>query len=260
MALSKLYLDLKPSTGKLTPAAARRRRMALTQRVRHLTQAGFVVLILYTSVMHYLFETAGAPSIDALCPFGALETLWRFVSTGQFVSHLHASNLVLGLALLLATLVAGGAFCGWICPFGALQDFLNWLRGKLHIREVIVPARVDRFLRYGRYLVLGLILYQMIYTVNLWFGEYDPYKTLFGLGWLFEFNLASSWIPYTIAVVVLVASLFVERAWCRFACPLGGAISLLGNFSLLRIRRTGASCKSCAVCDRPCPVKLPVAT
>ncbi|MGE5139182.1 MAG: 4Fe-4S binding protein, partial [Rudaea sp.] len=88
----------------------------------------------------------------------------------------------------------------------------------------------------------------------------DPYKTLFGLGWLFEFNLASSWIPYTIAVVVLIASLFVERAWCRFACPLGGAISLLGNFSLLRIRRTGASCKSCAVCDRPCPVKLPVAT
>ena len=147
MAPAKLYLDLKPHSKKLTPAAARRSRMALTQRIRHLMQLVFVSLILYTSVAHNLFETTGAPSIDALCPFGGLETLWRYVSTGQFVSHLHASNLILGLGLLLGTLLAGGGFCGWICPFGALQDFLNWLRGKLHIREVLVPQRLDRVLR-----------------------------------------------------------------------------------------------------------------
>lgn len=61
-------------------------------------------------------------------------------------------------------------------------------------------------------------------------------------------------------VVVLVLSLFVERAWCRYACPLGGAISLLGKFCLLRIRRTDSACKGCSLCERPCPVKLPVAT
>ena len=52
----------------------------------------------------------------------------------------------------------------------------------------------------------------------------------------------------------------IERAWCRYLCPLGGAISLFGKLSFLRIRRTGESCKGCAVCERPCPVKLPVAT
>jgi polyferredoxin len=76
---------------------------------------------------------------------------------------------------------------------------------------------------------------------------------------LFEFNQAEIWLAYLVVVVVLVGSLFVELGWCRYACPLGGAISLVGNFSLLRIRREGDSCKSCSLCERPCPVKLPVA-
>ncbi len=137
---------------------------------------------------------------------------------------------------------------------------LNWVRGKLHIRAIQVPARLDRVLRYGRYVLLTLILFQTIASVQLWFGNYDPYKTIFGLDWLFNFNLATSWITYLLALIVLTASLFVERAWCRYACPLGGAISLLGKASLLRIRRTEDACKSCAICDKPCPVKLNVST
>lgn len=140
------------------------------------------------------------------------------------------------------------------------MDGLTWLRRKLHLQEVRVPAHLDRVLRYGRYLMLGLILYQTIATVRLWFGDFDPYRTVFSLGWLFEFNWAEQWPAYVIALVVLGASLLVERAWCRYACPLGGAISLLSRFSLLRIRREAASCKGCAVCARPCPVKLPVVT
>ena len=123
-----------------------------------------------------------------------------------------------------------------------------------------MPTKLDHVLRYGRYVVLAMVLIQTITLVKLWFADWDPYRTVFGLGWLFEFNLAEAWLAYAVAVVVIVASLFVERAWCRYACPLGGAISLLGNFSFLRIRRSGDECKSCNVCERPCPVKLPVAT
>jgi polyferredoxin len=236
--------------------------MNRTERTRRLTQLGFAAFIVYTSVVHNLSTVDGATaSIEALCPFGAVETLWRYVTSGgQLVPKTHLSNLVVGLGVLIGVLLAGGAFCGWVCPFGALQDALSWLRGKLHLKEIRVPARLDRILRNGRYLLLGLILYQTISTVKLWFGSYDPYKTVFGLEWLFGFNLEAHWPAYTVAAVVLVASLRVERAWCRYACPLGGAVSLLGRLSLLRIRREAASCKGCAVCARPCPVKLPVAT
>jgi NapH/MauN family ferredoxin-type protein len=245
---------------RASPAStAWRKRINRTQRIRHLSQAIFVALILYSSVIHQLATEDGTTaSIDALCPFGGIETIWQAVSTGQYVPKTHQSNVIVLAALALGTLLAGGVFCGWVCPFGAVQDFLTWLRRKLHLPELKVPARLDGILRYGRYLVLGLILYQTITTVTLWFSAFDPYRTLFGLGWLFEFNPAVEGTAYVITVIVLVLSLFVERAWCRYACPLGGAISLLGKFSLLRIRRTESACKSCALCSAPCPVKLPV--
>lgn len=256
-----IYLNAQPMSSP-TPAAARRSRMAMTQRLRRITQVAFAGFILYTSVTHNLSTTDGTTaSIDALCPFGGLETLWRYISGGgQFVSKTHLSNIAIGLGLLIGVLLAGGAFCGWVCPFGALQDALSWIRTKLRIREIKVTERVDRVLRYGRFVVLAMVIYQTISTVKLWFADWDPYRTLFGLGWLFEFNLATSWFAYLVAAIVIVASLLVERAWCRYACPLGGAVSLLGNLSLLRIRREGIACKGCSVCEQPCPVKLPVAT
>lgn len=259
MSIDNLYLDLKSPK---TPAVARRYRMVWTDRIRHLTQLFFAGFILYTSVVHNTAATDGTTaSIDALCPFGGLETLWRWLVTGgQYVSKTHLSNLVLGLGLLIGVLFAGGAFCGWVCPFGALQDLLNWVRAKLHIKEILVPAKVDRILRYGRYVVLTFVLIQTITLVKLWFADWDPYRTIFGLGWLFEFNPAEAWGAYLIAAFILVASLFIERAWCRYLCPLGGAISLISKFSFLRIRRNGDTCKNCNVCAKPCPVKLPVAT
>ncbi len=243
------------------PAASWRKQIAWTQRMRHLSQGIFVGLILYTSLLHNLaVEDGTTASIDALCPFGGIETLWQAASTGQYIPKTHQSNVILLLALALGTFLAGGVFCGWVCPFGAVQDFLAWVRRKLHLPQITVPERLDRILRYGRYLMLGLILYQTIIVVKLWFADFDPYRTLFGLSWLFDFNPTVEGIAYITTIAVLVASLFVERAWCRYACPLGGAISLMGRFSLLRIRRSEEGCKGCSLCERPCPVKLPVAT
>ena len=82
------------------------------------------------------FEEASAASIDALCPFGGVETLWQWVTTGEFVPKTHPSSLVLMVGLLLATMVSGAAFCGWICPFGTLQDALTWLRERLRIPAI----------------------------------------------------------------------------------------------------------------------------
>jgi polyferredoxin len=237
-----------------------RRAMSKTQIARRTVQVGFLLFIVFASLRHTLFEeTTTSASIDALCPFGAVETFWTAWTTGQFIPKTHPSNLVLGLAVIVATLAAGAAFCGWMCPFGTLQDGLTWLRNRLRIRELRVPQRLDRVLRYGRYVMLALVLYMTISSVRLWFADYDPYRTLFGLGWLFEFNLAENWIAYSIALAILVGSFFVPRFWCKYACPLGGLLSLFNNVSLLRIRRTESTCKSCALCNRPCPMGIDVA-
>ena len=255
--LKSLFLDLNDRT----PVARRQRRLAWTQHARHLVQLAFAAFILAGSVAHYLAgENGSTASIDALCPFGGVETIWRLVTSGgQFVSRTHLSNLVLLAGLVVGTLLAGGAFCGWVCPFGAVQDLLSWLRRRLHVQPIEVPARLDAVLRYVRFMVLALVLYQTIVQTKLWFAEFDPYRTLFGLGWLFEYNLLASWPAYAFTLAVLAVSFLIERAWCRYFCPLGGVVSLLGRFSLLRIRRAESACKSCQLCNRPCPVRLNVA-
>jgi hypothetical protein len=231
-----------------------------TQWLRRASQAGFGLFILVSSLRHHLVTSQHLASIDAYCPFGGFATLWRWLSSGGlYVQKTHQSNLVLALGLVAGVLLVGGAFCGWICPFGAFQDLLDWVRKRLGLPEVRVPARLDRILTYGRFLSLAAILYATISTVKLWFADYDPYRTLFGLGWLFEFNLAEHWPAYAVLLVVAGGALLVPRAWCRYACPLGGVISLLGNLSLVRIRRDRAACKGCAVCNAPCPVKIDVA-
>ncbi|MBK8048051.1 MAG: 4Fe-4S binding protein [Anaerolineales bacterium] len=119
---------------------ARRRKISRTQLTRRLVQAGFLVFILLASLRHFFFEEASTASIDALCPFGGVETLWQWATTGEFVPKTHPSSLVLMVGLLLATIASGATFCGWICPFGTLQDGLTWLRTRLHIGEINVPG------------------------------------------------------------------------------------------------------------------------
>lgn len=239
-----------------TKAEQRTLRIRRVRSARHLTQAAFGVLVLVVAVRHQLEKNTGQPSVDAICPFGAVETLLTWVTTGQFISKIHPSNMVLGLAVLIATLLVGNAFCGWICPFGAVQDALTWVRGKLGLRAVALPRSVDRVLRWGRFAVLALVLYMSVTTAKLWFADHDPYVQLFGLHWLFEPDPATMWVGWTITVVVLAASVLVERAWCRYLCPLGAVFAVVGHLSLGRIRRAPSTCTDCTLCDRPCPVGI----
>lgn len=243
------------------PSAFQRRRRAIRQVhwMRSGVQLAVAGFIVFAAVRHARESAEGAASVDALCPFGGLETLWTWVTTGRFVSKIHASNLVLGAALLLSVVLVGNAFCGWICPLGTVQDLLARLRRRLHLPAVRLPGSVDRVLRWGRFVTLGLILWASASTATLWFAGWDPYVTLFSLRWLTEPDPATMWPAWVILGVVLGLSVLVERAWCRYLCPLGGALSLLGHLSLVRVRRSPTACTGCDLCVQPCPVGIDVA-
>jgi NapH/MauN family ferredoxin-type protein len=240
----------------LTRFQRRVRDMRRVMSARHVTQLVAGGIIVVAAVRHQLEMATGAASVDALCPFGGLETLLTWLTTGNFVTKIHPSNLVLGLGLLLGTLLVGNAFCGWICPFGAIQDALSWVRRKLHLPTFVVPRRLDAALRWGRFLVLGLVIFMSYTSARLWFAGYDPYLTVFGLHWLFGAEASDYWIALLILAVVVAASLVVDRFWCRYLCPLGAALSVVGRFSLLRIHRTPSACTDCTLCDKPCPVGI----
>ena len=239
----------------LTKAQRRTRSIRRVKSARHLTQAAFGLIILVAAWRHQV-EGSGSPSVDALCPFGAVETLITWLTTGSLIAKTHPSNLTLGLAVLIAAVLVGNAFCGWICPFGAVQDALTWVRTKLHLPTVTLPRLADKVLRYGRYLVLAVVVYMSVVTARLWFADYDPYVQLFGLHWLFGADGELPWVGWGITIAVLGASVVIDRFWCRYLCPLGAMFAALGVFSLLRIRRAPSTCTDCTLCDRACPMGI----
>jgi ferredoxin len=228
--------------------------------LRPALQAAFLTVTAYAIVRHRAGEAAGlegarnpAPGVDSLSPFGGLETLWPFITTGKLLNHLHASDLVLFAAAALVALLLGGVFCGWICPFGAIQEWLYALRRKVWRREIELPARVDRLLRYGRYLVLVLVLGATYSTGELIFGEYCPWRAAWHLG---GNEVAIGGVA--VLGLVVVGGLLVERAWCRYACPLGAVLGLANLVAPVKLRRSEPTCTGCSLCNRKCPMGLKI--
>jgi polyferredoxin len=207
------------------------------------------------------------PTAEALCPFGGIETAFRLVTGAGYVPHVHASNVVLGISVLVLAFVARSAFCGWLCPLGLLQDVTSGASRlvqrqvrpiRLAVRWLKARARplavLDRPLRLLKYAVLAWAVGGAALWGVMVFRDVDPW---FALLELFSLTL----IPAVLVlVVILVAALFVDRPWCRYACPLGAASGLVGAFSPVRIERVADACTSCGICTRACPMGLPVAT
>ncbi len=157
-------------------------------------------------------------------------------------------SLVLWAFALGALVVWGrGTFCGWLCPFGALQEFVALLARPLRIRQVAVPPRLDRALRQVKYVVLAGILGAAAVGSPLAdsFSEIEPFKTAITL------TFVRSWPFVAYAVGLLVLNLFVYKGFCRYLCPLGASLALLGRVRMLdwipRRAECGSPCQLCKV-------------
>jgi polyferredoxin len=229
--------------------------------LRRAVQIFFFVLIALIAVNHSL-EQAGrslpllsSASLHALCPFGGVVSVYQVLAGGTFVKKVHSSAFVLmyigfGLALLF-----GPVFCGWVCPLGGIQEWLGRLGRRLFGKRYnrLLPRRLDMRLRYLRYAVLAWVLYMTAVTGVLVFSDYDPYFTLFNF-WTGEAALSG----FVILGAVLVLSLFVERPFCKYACPYGALLGLFNLFRVFKIRRSAATCIDCKRCDRACPMNIEV--
>ncbi len=194
-------------------------------------------------------------SLHAICPFGGVVTLYQLVTTGTFVQKIHESSVVLaGLVLLLAILF-GPVFCGWVCPLGSVQEWFGKLGRKIFRKRYnhFMPEKLDRVLRYLRYLVLGWVIYMTAVSGTLIFADYDPYFALFNF-WTGEVAVAG----FIVLGVTLVGALFVERPWCKYACPYGAVLGITNLFRVFKIRRVESTCISCNLCSKECPMNIQV--
>ncbi|SDA30164.1 Regulator of nitric oxide reductase transcription [Methylobacterium sp. UNC378MF] len=157
-------------------------------------------------------------------------------------------SLVLWVFALSALVAWGrGTFCGWLCPFGAMQECVALLARPLHIRQVVVPAGLDRALRQLKYVLLFGILGAAAAGSPLadTMSEVEPFKTAITL------YFVRSWPFVAYAAGLLVLNLFIYKGFCRYLCPLGAGLALTGRVRLLdwipRRAECGSPCQLCKV-------------
>ena len=229
------------------------------KRLRTAVQIFFFVLIAVIAVNHStgggtipLFSSA---STHALCPFGGVVSIYQYVTAGTMVKKIHESAFILMWIVFALTLLFGPVFCGWVCPLGSFQEWLGKLGRRIWKRRYnrFIPYRFDRLLRYLRYAVLAWVLYMTAISAQLVFSDYDPYYTLFNF-WSGEVAVSG----YIILGIVALLTLFVERPFCKYACPYGAVLGVFNLFRIFSIRRNTVTCIDCKACDRACPVNIPV--
>jgi NosR/NirI family nitrous oxide reductase transcriptional regulator len=145
-----------------------------------------------------------------------------------------------------------GAYCGWLCPFGALQELTNRLAKKLKIPQLKISFGVHQrltALKYMIFLVLfGISLSDLGLAEKL--SEVEPFKTAIIL------RFAREWPFVLYAAAMVGSSLFVERAFCRYLCPMGAAMAIPARLRLFDWLRRYRECGSpCQRCGNECPVQ-----
>jgi len=220
---------------------------------RRIVQISVFAVLAFLSLSHLKYGIEKAASIDAYCPFGAVESFLTKVVSGNYLNRIWTSSFILMVITIITTVLFGRVFCSYLCPLGALQEWIRGLGRKIGLKKDIeLPVVVDKYARYLKYFVLVFIIYYSYKTGELFFRDYDPYNALMHFGNEYEEKV----IAYVILAIVLLSALFSKNWWCRYLCPLGATMAIIKKISPFRIVRDGSTCVSCGLCDKTCPANL----
>ncbi|MCW5719716.1 MAG: 4Fe-4S binding protein [Devosia sp.] len=161
--------------------------------------------------------------------------------------------VILSIYTAISLILLGrGVFCGWLCPFGALQELLANIARALKLPQWNPSDRVQQHMWMGKYISLATIMV-LVFTAPSAAAvaeEIEPFKT--AITAMFVRGL-----PYVIyALALLTIGLFTERAFCRFLCPLGASLAILDRLHLIDLLKRRPECGNpCHLCERSCPVR-----
>lgn len=159
--------------------------------------------------------------------------------------HVLATRVIVGAAIVLVlyALIAGRAFCSWVCPINMVTDLANWLHGRLPVKDMFRLSRNTRYFVLALTLILsaiaGIAAFEWISPISMFYRE-----LIFGLG--------MGWMP---VLGIFVFDLFVlKNGWCGHLCPLGAFYALVSSHTAqLKVRFNAQTCTHCGECATVCP-------
>lgn len=234
----------------------RDKRMRKAAKILRWVMLGsLLVFVLAATSLHVLGYAA--PSIHALCPYGGLESMLSIIAVGTFLKKILIGTFVLFGATVLLAVVMRRSFCGQVCAFGFLQELFGNIGKKLFKKRPVVPKKLDRVLRYLKFVVLAVTIAMAWITGELWVTPYDPFNAL---GHLADFNalITSYLIGFIVLIITLLGSVVYDRFFCKYLCPVGALYGVIGKVSPYSVRVDHDKCIRCGLCNKACPMNVEV--
>ena len=201
------------------------------------------------------------PGALGSCPIGALQAV---LGDRSFNFSFYVVGFIMLFGILLGRLI-----CGFLCPFGFIQDLLY----KIKTPKLKVPKPIDKPLRYLKYIVLIVFVIALPILVTNQYSMGDPFfckficpaGTLEGgiplltmneelkntIGGLFFWKLS-------VLIVILLACIFVYRPFCKYLCPLGAMYALFNKFSFYQMSVDKTRCTNCKLCEKSCKMNVEI--
>lgn len=201
------------------------------------------------------------PGALGACPMGSLQAV---LSSRDYKFSFYVVGFLMAFGAFFGRFV-----CGWLCPFGLIQDLLYKIPFPLKVKKVYG----DKYLKYLKYIVLIVFVIILPITIvnvagggNPWFCKWIcPSGTLLGgvplileneslkesIGFLFSWKLS-------ILILILLVSIMIYRPFCRYLCPLGAIYSFFNPISIYRFKIDKDKCTNCTVCQSKCKLDIPI--
>jgi len=218
----------------------------------------------YLRFWAYVRSGDGSPAFrpnvaDAFLPLGGLAALKTWISTGYF-DTLHPAAIVIVLAILVTAWLFRRAPCSYLCPIGMVSESLGKLGKRLLGKNVEVPAWLDRTLVALKYAGTFAFLFWLLWAPVASIREFmaTPFYAVADMK-LFDVYAKIGAGMLAAVGAILVVSIPVKSAWCRYLCPYGALQGMMGVLSPVVLAKDDSSCTNCGRCNRACPNGVDVA-
>jgi len=236
--------------------------------VRRISQAFFFSMFVWFCVV----STVG----DKFCQLRGWPVNW-FLQLDPLVAiatalttHTLYWPLLWALAVIVLTIIFGRFFCGWVCPFGALHQFVGYIGNRKKTTAQKIRLNKYRKAQCIKYFILIFFLFMAAFpslAATLQTGLLDPIPLV-----IRSFNLLllpiidraanfvsvtarfyeGAWLILVIFLTAILLNLVIPRFYCRFICPLGALFAIISRFAIWRIGRKQSECSNCKLCDKAC--------
>ncbi len=195
--------------------------------------------------------------------FFELKLVWGSLMDGSFDLVSLLPQIIELIAIIPVTILLGRFFCGWLCAFGAFGDFIYKIAKKVFRINVKINEKADHALKFVKF---GILVFAVVFLWTLdipglssaspWdvFGMIATVGSAPAIGYV----LANLTIGFIFFALIAVGSLFIQRFFCRYLCPLGAVFTILSALKLTRIKKPAAGCGKCRICTNACAMGIPL--